>query len=309
MTLTSDTGSPDSPAPALPTTVWASAMRIKNRLVNDNFALIAAGVAFYALLALFPGIAAMVALVGMVLDPATLVPRLENMTAALPDAAREIIIGQVTSVVSTGSDGLSLTVIGAIALALYSASTGVATLIAGLNIAYDRRERRGFFTLKFLTIVLTLFLMAVLVVAAIAFGVIPAVLALVGDWPFWTAFAKIVRWPALFLFGVLAFVIVYRFGPDRDAPRWRWMAPGSIAACLLWVAASGGFAWYVQNFASYNQTFGALGGVIVLMMWLWISAFVTLFGALIDSELEAYGKERLRQKTAADAARDDVTAD
>lgn len=284
-------------------------MRIKNRLVNDNFALISAGVAFYALLALFPGIAAMVALVGMVLDPATLVPRLENMTAALPDAAREIIIGQVTSVVSTGTDGLSLTVIAAVALALYSASAGVANLIAGLNIAYDRRERRGFFILKFQTIVLTLILMAILVVAAVAFGVIPAVLALVGDWPFWTAFARIVRWPALFVFGVLAFVIVYRFGPDRDSPRWRWMAPGSIAACLLWVAASGGFAWYVQNFASYNQTFGALGGVIVLMMWLWISAFVTLFGALIDAELEAYGKERLRRRNTAEAARDAVAAD
>lgn len=87
------------------------------------------------------------------------------------------------------------------------------------------------------------------------------------------------------------------------------MAPGSIAACLLWVAASGAFAWYVQNFASYNQTFGALGGVIVLMMWLWISAFVTLFGALIDAELAAYGEEKLRRRTAAEAGPEDAPAD
>ena len=219
--------------------------------------------AFYALLALFPGIAATVAIVGLILDPTSLVPRLETMTAALPDAAREIIIDQVISVVATGSNGLSATVIAGVALALYSASTGVGTLIAGLNVAYRRRETRGFFALKARTIALTLFLMAVLVIAALAFGVIPATLALVGDWPYWSAFAKISRLSSGGRVGVLAFAVVYRFGPVRDAPRFGWLAPGSVAACLMWVAASGAFAWYVQNFAHYNETFGTLGGVRV----------------------------------------------
>jgi len=264
---------------------WTLIRRIIARLVNENFALIAAGVAFYSLLALFPAIAATVGVVGLVWDPATLVPWLDSMTIALPDAARDIILNQVTAVVGAKTSGLSLTVAIGLAIALYSASTGVATLISGLNIVYDRAETRGFLALKLRVFLLTLFLLAVLVTSALAFGVIPAALALVGDWPGWTAFAAIVRWPVLFVFGVLAFATIYRFGPAREAPGWGWLAPGSVLACLMWVAASGGFAWYVQNFAHYNETFGALGGVIVLMLWLWISAFVTLLGALLDAEL------------------------
>ncbi len=297
-TQDSDTAPVDGPGHIRESGWWWATKRVLGRIINDNFTLVAAGVAFWGLLSLFPGIIAMVAIFGLVLDPLTLVPRLEAMTAPLPDAAREIVIGQIVSVVATDNNGLSMTLIVGVLVALYSASAGVGTLITGLNVAYGQSENRGFIALKIRTIILTLFLMTILVVAAIAFGIIPATLAMLTDWPFWTRFAQIARWPALFLFGVLAFAMVYRFGPARDTPRLRWLAPGSVAACLMWVAASGGFAWYVQNLAHYNQTFGALGGVVVLMIWLWISAFVTLLGALLDAELEAYEHRRRARREA-----------
>ncbi len=291
----------EGPLDLPPRTWWDTLTVVRTRIFDDNFSLIAAGVAFYALFALFPGIAATVAVAGLILDPQTLIPRLENMTAALPEAARDIIFTQIESVASAGSEGLSLTAIIGLAIAYISASNGVGTLMQGLNVAYGIRERRGWIELYMTIFALTLFIMTALVFSAIAFGLVPVILSQIGDWGFWSHITNVARWPVILMVGAFGFAVLYRFGPNRGRARWRWLAPGSIFACLLWIGLSTAFAWYVKSFGRYSEIFGALGGVIVLMMWLWISAFVTMLGALLDAELEARGKHRrIRRKKVAD---------
>ncbi|AHM05118.1 ribonuclease BN, putative [Roseibacterium elongatum DSM 19469] len=263
-----------------------AAQRVITRTGRDRIGLVAAGVAFYALLALFPGITALVALAGLILDPGDIIAPLENGTAALPPAAREILLGQVRDVAGGASASLNLAALAGLALAIYSASRGVANLMAGLNVAYEEEEARGFFALLALTLMLTLFLLITLSLVLAVFAILPAILALAGDRPALAMAAEIARWPLFFLMGALIFSTLYRFGPSRRAARWRWLAPGGLLACAFWIAGTAGFGWYVETLGSYAETFGALAGVIVLLLWLWLSAFAVLFGAVVDAELE-----------------------
>ena len=266
--------------------LWQTAQRIGQRIGRDRIGLVAAGVAFYALLALFPGITALVAVAGLILDPADIVAPLENGTTALPASARDILLGQVRAVAGGADAGLNLAALAGLALAVFSASRGVANLIAGLNVAYEEDEDRGFFKVTGLTLGLTVFLLVTLSLVLGLVAVLPAALAWMGDAAALATIADIARWPILFLVGAAIFTTLYRFGPSRRAARWRWLAPGGALACLLWVVATAGFGWYVETLGSYAETFGALGGVIVLLLWLWLSAFAVLLGAVVDAELE-----------------------
>jgi membrane protein len=266
--------------------LWQTARRVVERTGRDRIGLVAAGVAFFALLALFPGITALVALAGLILDPSDIVDPLENGTTALPPAAREILLGQVREVAGGASAGLNLAALAGLALAVYSASRGVANLIAGLNVAYEEDEARGFLVLLAQAVLLTLFLLVMLSLVLAFFAVLPAVLSWVGDMPALSAAVGVARWPLLLLIGALIFATLYRYGPSRRAARWRWLAPGSLLACALWIAGTAAFGWYVETLGTYAETFGALAGVVVLLLWLWLSAFSILLGAVVDAELE-----------------------
>jgi membrane protein len=257
------------------------------RLLPGEIGLVAAGIAFFGLLALFPGIAALVAIAGLLLDPGIVTDELQATLAALPEGARTILAGQVRTVAATRESGLGLAAVGGLALALFWASRGIANLLAGLNLVYDETEERGILHLAALNLVLTVFVILVVILALVLVAVIPAVLAFVGDAPLLGWAASLLRWPVLILVGALAFSVLYRYGPSRRSARWRWLAPGGLAACLLWAAATAGFGWYVETLGRYGETFGALGGVIVLLMWLWLSSYAVLVGGLIDAELEA----------------------
>ncbi|MEM9755511.1 MAG: YihY/virulence factor BrkB family protein [Pseudomonadota bacterium] len=265
---------------------WQIGKRVAGRTGQDRIGLVAAGVAFFALLALFPGITALVALAGLILDPSDIIASLENGTAALPPTAREILVGQARKVAGGAATGLNLAALAGLALALYSASRGVANLIAGLNVAYEEDEERGFVKLLMVTIALTVLLLAALSLVLAFFAILPAALAWAGNTPALSLVADIARWPLLFLIGALVFTTLYRLGPSRRAARWRWLAPGGLMACALWIAGTAGFGWYVETLGTYTETFGALAGVIVLLLWLWLSAFAVLLGAVVDAELE-----------------------
>lgn len=266
---------------------WDAGKRIAARIGEDRIGLVAAVVAFFSLLALFPGITALVAIAGILLEPGTVTEQLETATTAVPDAVQTIILSQVEAVAGAESNGLSVAALTGLALALYSASRGVSNLIAGLNVTYAEDEDRGFVKMIFVTLALTAFLIVVLALALAIVAVIPTALSLLGERPALQTLAQILRWPLLLLIGAGAFTVLYRYGPSRRAARWRWLAPGGVVACVMWLAASIGFSWYVETLGTYTETFGALGGVIVLLLWLWISAFAVLLGALIDAELEA----------------------
>ncbi|MFC3616030.1 YihY/virulence factor BrkB family protein [Lutimaribacter marinistellae] len=261
--------------------------RIWTRLTQDNISLVSAGVGFYGLLALFPAMAALVAMVGIVTDPAQVVAEADTVLAAVPEAARSIIVGQLTDLASTSDNSLGLAALLALSLSLYSASRGTASVISGLNIAYEEEEKRGFIKLQAVVLVLTLVGIVVLLAMVFLTAAVPALLAVFGEGQAVEIAARVLRWPVMIGLAIVLVAVLFRFGPSRRKARWRWLAPGSVVAVLLWAFVNLGFSWYVSNFASYNETFGALAGVIVLLMWLYLSAFVILVGAVIDAELEA----------------------
>ncbi|MFT4620282.1 MAG: membrane protein [Sulfitobacter sp.] len=272
------------------------AIRIFRRLGAQNIGLLAAGIAFYGLLSVFPGITAVVALGGLVMDPTILMEQSETLSELLPDAGAEIVLGQLRDVAQAKSRSLSIAVLIALAVALYSASRAVENFIKGINVIYGVTEERGFLHLKALTLGLTLALILGLVFAVFVVAAVPATLAFLTPEGWGAALAFVLRWPILFGFGIAGIAVLYRYGPSTRLARWRWLTPGAVLACALWVAGSLGFSLYVQSFASYNETFGALGGVIVLLTWMWLSAFVVLFGAALDAELDLATPDRLRTK-------------
>lgn len=265
----------------------AVVFRVKDEIVADRVGLIAAGIAFYGLLALFPAITAVMAIGGLFLEPSQITEPLQRVTEVLPQRAASIIIEQAQSVTGSDQGGLGLAAVLGIALAVYSASKGVAHLIEGLNVAYDEEETRGFLKLKATTLLLTALLVLVVLVAIASLLVLPPLLNMVNLGIVTEWLVSIGRWIALLVFAVLSMAVIYRFGPDRQSPKLSWVLPGALLACVLWLIASAAFAIYSENFGSYQETFGTLAGAIVLLMWLWISAYVVLIGAELNGELEA----------------------
>ncbi len=272
----------------IPAKGWKDiAFRVKDEMADDHVGLIAAGVAFYTLLALFPAITAMLAIGGLLVEPSQIVDQLRNVTQIMPENVADIILKQAQDVAGSQNAGLGLAAVLGIGLAIYSASKGVGSLIEGLNVAYDEDETRGFFWLKLVTLGLTVTLILGVVGALFLLTVIPLALTFVQLGGAAEVIVTGISWLLMLALIMLALAMLYRYGPDRDRPEWRWASLGSVIACLAWVAATAGFAIYAANFGSYNESFGSLGGVIVLLMWLWISAYVVLMGAELNAEIEA----------------------
>ena len=272
----------------IPSEGWKDiGLRVKDALAADHVALVAAGVAFYALLAIFPAITALMALGGLVLEPAQVTAQLEILTGMIPQQAAQIILDQAVAVAGSEQGGLGLAFVAALGLAVYSASKGVGSLMEGLNIAYGEDEKRGFIKRLMWTLGLTVFLIVGLLLGLVAALAVPAVLSFL-TLPDWVeTVLSIGRWVILALMTVFGLAIIYRFGPSRDNATWSWLSPGAVAACVIWIVTSVGFSIYVSNFASYNESFGSMAGVIILLLWLWISAFIVLMGAELNAEMEA----------------------
>jgi membrane protein len=272
---------------AIPAEGWKDiAKRTKAEAKDDNVALLAAGVAFYALLSLVPALVALVSVYGMVADPADVERQVSDALAAAPAEVRDLVEEQLTSITESSSGGLGLTAVLGVALALWSASSGMKHLITAISVAYDERETRGFLKLRGTALVLTVGAVAFMV---IAIGVITALPAVVADTSLGSlarGAVSILRWPLLGIGLLLGLAVLYRYGPDRDEPRWAWTAPGTVVATVLWVVASVAFSIYTSNFGSYGETYGSLGAVVVLMLWLMISAAVVIMGAELNAETE-----------------------
>jgi membrane protein len=267
---------------------WRSvAMRTWRSIADDHVSVVSAGVAFFGLLAMFPALAALVAVAGLVMTPADVQEQLSSLAGVLPDEASGIVTEQAVSVAEAGSGAGWGAVLGLL-LAIWGASKGVKSIMEGMNIAYGVEEKRGFFRYNLVAIALTLFLIAGMIVALGAAVVAPAIssfLALSGPMESLLTYAP---WPVLLVLTIFGLAVLYRFGPSRDAA-WRWITPGAVVATVLWLVGSIAFSVYVANFGSYNATYGALGGVIVLLTWLWLSSFIVLLGAELNSEIERQG--------------------
>jgi len=271
----------------IPAAGWRDVLwRTKGEMSRDNLSLVAAGVAFYALLAIFPAIAAIVSIYGLVADPQTVEQQLAAISHVLPEQARSIIEEQLTRVTSGASTALGFGAILGLLLTIWSANKGTQSLITALNIVYDEEEKRGFVRLTLISLGLTLGILLFLIVCIAAIAVMPALFGNLGLPEDIRQLASWLRWPILGLAFVIGLAVFYRFAPSRDAPRWRWVSWGAVAATVLWLIGSALFSWYVSSFGSYNETYGSIGAVVVLMMWFWLSALIVLLGAELNAEME-----------------------
>jgi membrane protein len=271
----------------IPAAGWRDVLwRVKDELAQDNLSLVAAGVAFYALLAIFPAIAATVSIYGLLADPQTVEQQLAATSQVLPEEARGIIEGQLTRVTSGASVALSFGAIASLLFAIWSANKGTQALIIALNIVYDEPEKRGFIRLTLISLGLTLGIILFVIIGLAAIAALPALFGHLGLPEEVRRLAGWLRWPVLGVAFVIGLAVVYRFAPSRDEPRWRWVSWGAVLATVLWLIGSALFSWYVSKFGSYNETYGSLGAVAVLMMWFWLSALIVLLGAELNAEME-----------------------
>ncbi|ADH90614.1 ribonuclease BN [Ancylobacter novellus DSM 506] len=261
-------------------------IRTFNEFFADRVLSLSAGVTFYTLLAIFPALAAFISLYGLFLDPASIQSQLEAASWFLPAGAVEVMRDQIARLLANGPSSLGLRSFFSLALALWSANAGTKAVIEALNIAYEEEERRSFVRLTLTTLGFTLAAILFAVVALAAVVALPLVLKVLylpsgTEW-----LISLLRWPALAVVVAFVITVVYRFGPCRQRPQWRWVSMGSAVAAVLWLATSVGFSWYVSRFASYEQTYGSLGAVVGFMVWIWLSVTVVLLGAELNAEIE-----------------------
>ena len=265
---------------------WQIVKRAWKEASKDQVPLLAAGVAFFGFLSLFPGIVAAILAYGFFADPASIRSRAEDLAELVPDTARELVLQQVGSLASAQSQSLGIGLIIALAAALWSASGGVGNLLTAVNVAYDEEETRGFVKRKAMALMMTVGVIVFIVLMLGLVAVAPAVLNAISDNGIVRLLLQVVRWVLLVLLVSAGLAILYRVAPAREAPKMRWVSVGSVVATILWVAASAGFSIYVSTFGNYAKTYGSLAGVAVLLLWLWISSYAVLLGAEINAESE-----------------------
>ncbi len=271
----------------IPKAGWRDILkRVSREQSADNISMVAAGVAFYGLLAVFPALAATISIYGMFADPGQIQGQIQAMSGMLPGQVQDLLQSQLTRLVSGSGGALGIGAIVGIVVALWSAAAGVKALMTALDIAYDEREERSFVRFNGLALLLTLGTVVTVIVALALIVVLPAVLGNLGLGGVAQTAVSWVRWLLLAAGMIAALGILYRVAPDRDQPEWRWVSWGSVGATALWIIASVLFSWYVSNFGSYNQTYGSLAAVVILMLWFWISAYVILLGAELNAEME-----------------------
>jgi membrane protein len=250
---------------------------------EDQIPRVAGAVTFFGLLALFPGMAAFVAFYGLFADVHDVQKHLVVIASVMPRDALKFIAEQMIRIAGDRSADLSFKFVLTLLISLWSANAGMKALFHGLNIAYDEREKRKFIKQNLISLAFTLGAIVFVLAALAAVAALPVIFSYTGlnAGPF-----GLLRWPALFVGMVFALALIYRFGPSREQPRWRWVTVGSVVASALWIAGSLLFSWYLANFAHYDRTYGSMGAAIGLITWLWLSAIIVLLGAELNSEIE-----------------------
>lgn len=261
-------------------------LRTKEQMKLDDVPLLAAGVAFFALLALVPALVALVSVYGLVADPADIQRTVDDLLAAAPAEVQDLVSSQLSSIVDSSSSSLRLGAIVGLVVALWSASSAVKHLVGAISLAYDEEETRGFLRLRGLALLLTIGGIVLMAAVVAGFVAAPRALPESGAGGVARTVVLVVRWPLLAMVALAVLAVLYRRSPDRDPAGWRWVTPGSVLATVVWVAASVAFSIYTSRFGSYNETYGSLGAVIVVMLWLYLSAYAVIAGAELNAELE-----------------------
>ncbi|WP_187969407.1 YihY/virulence factor BrkB family protein [Aquibium microcysteis] len=271
----------------IPARGWKDVLwRVYQQVLEDRVTLVAAGAAFYLMLAIFPALGAFVSIYGFVADPTSIAGQIQFLQGVLPSGGLDLIYSQLESLTSQDPSALSIGLAITLAVSLWSANNGVKTLFEALNIAYEEEEKRSFVKLNLVAFAFTLGFMVAMIVMIAAIGVVPAVLAILNLGGLSQIVIAVGRWVLVLGMMIIGISLLYRFGPSREPAKWRWINWGSIMATLVWLMASIGFSYYLQNFADYNATYGSLGAVIGFMLWIWLSAVILIVGAELNAEME-----------------------
>jgi membrane protein len=270
---------------------------------RDNVSVMAAGVAFWTFLSIFPAMSALISIYGLISDPVVIATQVESLAWVLPQSALQLLYDQLHRLIGAPPQALGLGLVISLLLALWYSMSGTGTLMQALTVAYEERDTRSILAYYAQSAALTIAIAVFVLLSLFLVAIVPAVLG-------WLPFPKgmrdligLVRWPVLAVLLILALGGVYRFAPARRNPCWHLFSPGTIVAALVWLAGSAGFSYYVANFSSYDKTYGSLGTVVVLLMWLYLGAFIVLVGAEFNSEIEqtrSGGKQRLDPETSSD---------
>ncbi|PTY06338.1 hypothetical protein DB347_12985 [Opitutaceae bacterium EW11] len=260
--------------------------RTKQQLNEDNLSFIAAGCAFYSFLAVVPALAVAIAVYALFANPGDLSRELDLLARVVPGEVMPLLEEQMKRIASNNTAAGVSAAIGVL-VALYSSANATKALITGMNVAYDEREKRGFLKLNAEALALPLAGIVGVLVAVALLAVLPAVLRATLGWGLNITW---LRWPLLVGLFVVGVACLYRWAPSRDGAKWIWISPGAILAAILWVIGSALFSLYVSKFGSYDKTYGSLGAVVVFMMWLYLTAYVVLLGAEMNSEMERQTK-------------------
>jgi membrane protein len=278
--------SADTPS-QIPARGWKDILlRVYNGISENRILLVAAGVTFYTLLAIFPGIAALISIYGLFADPGSIASHLDTIESVAPGGALDVLRDQMTRLASQGGTALGVSFLISLVISLWTANSGIKAIFDALNIVYQEEEKRSFIKLNAITLLVTLGIVVFILLTLAAVVVIPVVLTFI-PLPGLIAFlVRAGRWPILLVLVTLALQVLYRYGPSRTTSQWRWVTWGSVFAAIVWLAASVLFSWYVANFGSYNKTYGSLGAIIGFMTWIWLSIIVVLVGAKLNAEME-----------------------
>jgi membrane protein len=277
------------PQPAAPTKRlgWGRILlNVYNETNRDSVSVMAAGVAFWTFLSVFPAMSALISIYGLVSDPAVIATHFASLAGVLPQSSLELVGEQMNRLISAPPQALGIGLLISLSLALWYSMSGTGTLMQALAVAYEEEDTRSILAYYAGSAALTIGIAVFGLLSLFLVAVVPAVL----EWlPFpkgWRDLIGLVRWPILAVLMMLALGAIYRFAPARQHPCWHFFSPGTIAAATLWLAGSAGFSYYVANFSSYDKTYGSLGTVVILLMWLYLSSFIVLVGAELNCEIE-----------------------
>ncbi len=260
--------------------------RVVSEVSDDRVLLVAAGVAFYLVLALFPGLTALVSLYGLIADPSQITHNLSAVSAVLPPGAVDIVSQQIDMLMQRKVSSLGLTFFFSLAIALWSSHSGILSVFDAMNIAYEEKEKRGLVRLNLIGIAFTLSCMIIAMIIVALIGIMPAIFRMIWIDQWTETMALVLRWPLLLILVFGAASAIYRFGPSRNPPQLRWLTWGAAFATLAWFLMSVGFSYYLAHFANYSATYGALGAMMGFLIWLWLSVAILIVGAELNAELE-----------------------
>jgi membrane protein len=272
---------------------WQIVRRGLKEFSADQMPLMAAGVAFYAFLSLVPTLIAATLVYGLVTGPQQVQEQVKSLASVLPKGATDVVGTQMLDLATAKSSGLGIGLVVSLLFALWSASGGTGNLITAVNVAYDEKDHRNFIKKRGLALLLTLGAIVVFVITASLVAVFPAVASALNIGGIARVGLEALRWVVLLVVIMAALAVLYRLAPDRDDPKFRWTSVGAVVAVVIWVIASVVFSIYV-NFGGYAKSYGSLAGIVVLLMWLWLSIVAVLLGAEINAEME---KQTVRDTT------------